>query len=300
MPDYGNPLQFGYFLIPDAAEYPALVDLAQHADDLGLDLIGIQDHPYQRRFLDTWTLLTAIGVQTKRVRVFPDVANLPLRPPAVLAKAAASLDLMTGGRFELGLGAGGFWDAIAAIGGPRRTPGEAVLATEEAIGVMRLLWSDQRAISFEGRMYSLHGVHPGPLPAHPIQIWIGASGPRMLDLIGRAADGWLPSSSYIPPARLPELNSRIDAAATLAGRPPAAVRRLYNVMGRIGSRPSAGFLDGPVVQWVDELSELARTHGMDTFIFAPAGPPVDQLRLFAAEVAPQVRERVAQRRASRD
>src|SRR5258706_7246644 len=91
MTDYGRPLEFGSFLIPNAADYPRLVELARLIDDLGLDLIGIQDHPYQRRFLDTWTLLTAIAMQTTRVRVFPDVANLPLRLPAVLAKAAARL-----------------------------------------------------------------------------------------------------------------------------------------------------------------------------------------------------------------
>ncbi|HKV02614.1 MAG TPA: LLM class flavin-dependent oxidoreductase, partial [Ktedonobacteraceae bacterium] len=170
MTDYGRPLEFGSFLIPNAADYPRLVELARLIDDLGLDLIGIQDHPYQRRFLDTWTLLTAIAIQTTRVRVFPDVANLPLRQPAVLAKAAASLDLMSNGRVELGLGAGGFWEAIAAIGGPTRQPREAVAALEEAITVIRLMWSDQRTAYFDGRFYTLHGVHPGPVPKHPIGI----------------------------------------------------------------------------------------------------------------------------------
>src|SRR6185312_8607476 len=119
--------------IPDAADIPGIMRLARQVDDLGFDLIGIQDHPYQRRFLDTWTLMAAILAQTRRVRVFPDVASLPLRPPAVLAKAAASLDLLSGGRFELGLGAGAFWDAIVAMDGPRRSPREALAALEEAI-----------------------------------------------------------------------------------------------------------------------------------------------------------------------
>src|SRR5690348_11334891 len=176
MADYGRHLSFGYFLIPNAVEYPRLVELAQLVDDLGLELIGIQDHPYQRRFLDTWTLLTAIAVQTKRVRLFPDVASLPLRPPAVLAKAAASLDLISGGRVELGLGAGAFWEAIAALGGPTRTPREALTAMEEAIHVIRLMWSDQRSARFDGQFYSLHGVHPGPAPNHSIGIWLGAYG----------------------------------------------------------------------------------------------------------------------------
>src|SRR5438128_722726 len=196
MTDYGRPLAFGFFLNPNAAEYSGLIQTAQLVDDLGLDLIGIQDHPYQSTFLDTWTLLVAVATQTERVRVFPDVANLPLRPPAVLAKAAASLDLISGGRVELGLGAGGLWDAIEAMGGPRREPRDAVAALEEAIAVIRLMWSGQRSVRVEGRFYSLHGIHPGPAPAQPIGIWIGATGPRMLDLIGRLADGWIPSSSY--------------------------------------------------------------------------------------------------------
>jgi alkanesulfonate monooxygenase SsuD/methylene tetrahydromethanopterin reductase-like flavin-dependent oxidoreductase (luciferase family) len=121
----------------------------------GLDLIGIQDHPYQRRFLDTFALIADLLARTERLRIFPDVANLPLRPPAMLAKAGASLDVMSGGRFELGLGAGAFWDAIAAMGGPARSPGESVDALAEAI-----------------------------------EIWLGAYEPRMLRLTGRVADGW--------------------------------------------------------------------------------------------------------------
>src|SRR5437867_10668016 len=141
--DYGQPVRFGVFVTPVATEDPMRQAIA--ADELGFDIIGIQDHPYQRRFFDTWTLLTAIASQTKHVRVFPDVANLPLRPPAVLAKAAATLDLISNGRFELGLGAGGFWEAIGAMGGPVRSPKEAVAALEEAIHVIRLMWSNQRS-----------------------------------------------------------------------------------------------------------------------------------------------------------
>jgi alkanesulfonate monooxygenase SsuD/methylene tetrahydromethanopterin reductase-like flavin-dependent oxidoreductase (luciferase family) len=293
MPDYGQPLQFGYFLIPDASDIAGILRLAHQADDLGLDLIGVQDHPYQRRFLDTWMLLPAIAAQTRRVRIFPDVASLPLRPPAVLAKAAASLDLLSSGRFELGLGAGAFWDAIVAMGGPRRSPGEALAALEEALAVLRLMWSDQRGVRFAGQYYSLAGVHPGPQPAHPINIWIGATGPKMLNLIGRKADGWVPSSAYVTPERLPALQRIIDVGIQSAGRDPASVRRIYNVMGHISDGPSGDFLDGPVEQWVDELTALTLEQGMDTYIFAPSGDAAEQLVRFANEVIPAVRERVA-------
>ena len=116
MDDYGSSLEFGASVEPlaDPPDWEARVAVA--ADRAGLDLFGIQDHPYQRRFLDTWTLISTLVPRTERIRFFPDVACLPLRPPAVLAKAAASLDVISGGRVEMGLGAGAFWEAIQAKG----------------------------------------------------------------------------------------------------------------------------------------------------------------------------------------
>lgn len=294
--DYGHDIQFGYFLTPDASDYREVLRRAQLCDELGFDLLGIQDHPYQSRFLDTWTLIAALAAQTNRARLFPDVASLPLRPPAVLAKAAASLDVMSGGRIELGLGAGAFWEAIGAMGGPVRSPGEAVAALEEAIHVIRLMWSGQRGLRLAGEHYPLRGVHSGPVPAHPIGIWIGALGPKMLNLTGRLGDGWVPSSSYVPPAKLPEMQARIDEAAVSAGRDPAAIRRIYNIMGRIGERASSDPFTGPAAQWVDELTQLALRDGMDTFILGLPEPPGDQLERFMAEIIPQVRENVAAHR----
>ena len=156
MPDYGRDLTFGYFLIPNAAD--PLLDTARDIEERGLDWIGIQDHPYQRRFVDTWTLMGAIAAATTRVGFFPDVANLPLRPPAVLGKAAASLDVLSGGRFELALGAGSFWDAIEAYGGPRREPRDALAALEEAIQVIRLIWSGERNLRFDGARITVSPV----------------------------------------------------------------------------------------------------------------------------------------------
>jgi alkanesulfonate monooxygenase SsuD/methylene tetrahydromethanopterin reductase-like flavin-dependent oxidoreductase (luciferase family) len=299
MPDYGRSIEFGFFLIPNADEYPHLIEQAELADRLGLQYIGVQDHPYQQRYLDTLTLLPVLAARTSRISLFPDVANLPLRQPAVLAKAAASLDLMSGGRFELGLGAGAFWDAIWALGGPRRAPGEAVEALEDAIEVIRLLWSGERGLRYDGRHHALRGGHAGPVPPHQIGLWLGAVGPRMLALTGQRADGWIPSSSYVPPTRLPELQAQIDDAAQAAGRDPAEVKRLYNIDGRITTGTFDGFLDGPVDHWVDTLSDLAVRHGMDTFIFWPREAPVQQLRLFAEEVSPRVRALVSRERSSR-
>jgi alkanesulfonate monooxygenase SsuD/methylene tetrahydromethanopterin reductase-like flavin-dependent oxidoreductase (luciferase family) len=295
MPDAGQPVRFGWFLVPEAADPPALVEQARLAERAGFDLVGIQDHPYQRRYLDTFSLLAALATATERVGLFPDVASLPLRHPAMLAKAATSIDLLSGGRFELGLGAGSFWDAIVAMGGPRHSPGEAVEALEEAVALLRLLWSDQRSVRFTGQHYRVAGVRPGPAPAHPIKIWVGAYGPRMLQLVGRLADGWVPSAGYLPPERLAAAQARIDDAAAAAGRDPAAVRRLYNVSGRIGPG-GGGFLDGPPGQWVEQLLPLVVETGMDTFVLWPSESPASQLQVFAAEVAPALREAVAAHR----
>src|SRR5262245_45637650 len=117
MPDYGHDLQFGFFLDPSTGDPRRTLEIAQIIDELGYDLIGIQDHPYQQKHFDAMALIAYILGQTEKVRVFPDVANLPLRLPAMLAKQAATLDQLSGGRFELGLGASAFWDAIRPMGG---------------------------------------------------------------------------------------------------------------------------------------------------------------------------------------
>ncbi|MGY1697333.1 MULTISPECIES: LLM class flavin-dependent oxidoreductase [unclassified Geodermatophilus] len=299
MPDRGRRPEFGLFVDPRAARYPATVQQVRAADRLGLDLAGLQDHPYLPEHLDMWTLLVDLAARTGRIRLFPDVANVPLRPPAVLAKAAASLDVISGGRVDLGLGAGGSWDAIAAMGGPRRSPGEAVTALAEAIEVVRACWSGERDVRAGGGTYALSGVSTGPVPGRRIEIWIGALGPRMLDLTGRSADGWLPSSAYVPPADLAGRNARIDDAAADAGRDPADVRRLYNVSGSITDGASRGFLQGPADQWVEELTDLVLTEGMDTVVLWARGDVDRQLHRWAEEVVPAVREEVARARRPR-
>ena len=276
--DYGRPVQFGYFVIPDATQPMRALEQAIRADQAGIDLIAIQDHPYQHRFHDTWTLLSVIAARTSRVTVFPDVANLPLRPPAMLAKAAATLDLLSNGRVELGLGAGGFWPAIQAMGGPARTTGESVSALEEAIEVIRLVWSGGRGLRFDGRFYQLAGLNAGPPPAHPIGIWLGAYKPRMLALTGRNADGWVPSLGHLKPEDMGEANARIDDAARAAGRDPSAMRRVLNVGGDLTA---------------EDFATLVLEHGFDTFITSP-----DSGDAFIEEVVPKVRELVAAGRGS--
>jgi len=124
---------FGISVVPAASDLAEIRRAVVRADELGYELVGIQDHPYEARFVETWSLIADLFPRTERIRIFPDVANLPLRLPAMIAKQAATLDVLSGGRFELGLGAGAQWGPIEAMGGPRRSPGEAVDALEEAI-----------------------------------------------------------------------------------------------------------------------------------------------------------------------
>jgi alkanesulfonate monooxygenase SsuD/methylene tetrahydromethanopterin reductase-like flavin-dependent oxidoreductase (luciferase family) len=285
-------IRFGLFLTPTADSYPDLVRQAQAVERNGLDLVGIQDHPYQRRFLDTFALIGDLLARTERVTIFPAVANVPLRPPAVLATLAASLDLMSGGRFELGLGAGAFWDGIEAMGGPRRSPGESVDALAEAIEIIRRSWSGERSVTFEGSHYRVKGFHPGPPPAHDIGIWLGAYQPRMLALTGRVADGWVPSHGHAPPEKAREMAKRVDDAAEKAGRDPRSIRRVYNLSGQIADGPVRERLQGPPEHWIETLTGFVLELGFDSFIFSPAEDVPRQIERFALEVAPGVREAV--------
>ncbi|MFC7328483.1 LLM class flavin-dependent oxidoreductase [Marinactinospora rubrisoli] len=294
MADYGHDLRFGSFLTPQNRSPEAVVDLALLSERAGLDLVTFQDHPYQNAFLDTWTLLSWVAARTERIHLSGNVLNLPLRPPAVLARSVASLDLLSGGRVDLALGAGAFWDAVEAMGGRRLTPGAAVDALSEAIDVIRAIWAaDERGgVRVKGDHYTVNGAKRGPAPAHDVPIWLGAYKPRMLRLIGRKGDGWLPSLGYLRPADLSDGNKIIDEAAQTAGRDPREIRRLLNIQGSFQSGDA--FLQGPPGQWVETLLPLVLADGVSTFILGSDDPTV--IATFGQEVAPALREAVAAER----
>jgi alkanesulfonate monooxygenase SsuD/methylene tetrahydromethanopterin reductase-like flavin-dependent oxidoreductase (luciferase family) len=298
MADYGQPMEFGYFLTPDASDPGGVLETARLADELGYDLLGVQDHPYQRRHLDALALIGVILGRTERIRVFPAVGNLPLRPPAVFAKAAAMLDVLSGGRFESGLGGGGYLEPAHAMGAPELTPGESIEALEEAVEILRESWNGARSIRHHGRHYDLEGMKPGPAPAHPIGIWLGAAKPRALALTGRVADGWVaPMMIYVPPAEVPAAEELIDRAARDAGRDPGEIRRIYIMSGEFTAEAPAPAQEtdqtivGPPAHWVDVLTHFALDLGFGTLVLATPPDP-GTLRTFIEEVAPRVRERV--------
>src|SRR5260370_469923 len=160
-------------------------------------------------------MITWLAGGTSRVTFFPTVANLPLRPPAMLAKQAATIDMLSGGRFELGLGAGAFTEPITGLGGPSRTPAQARMALSEAIDIIRATWAGE-PFSYHGTYYEAPDVRPGPRPAHDIGLWLGL---------------WRPPT---PRRQGPDHPRRVQRVPPRRGGCPAAASRRA---GRSGRRP---------------------------------------------------------------
>jgi alkanesulfonate monooxygenase SsuD/methylene tetrahydromethanopterin reductase-like flavin-dependent oxidoreductase (luciferase family) len=297
----GNPVLFGVFLLPNAAGIDPLRAQVQMAESAGFDYVSIQDHPYAPTFLDTFALIGYLLGQTKQLRFMSNVANLPLRPAPMLAKTSAALDLLSGGRFELGLGAGRSWDRITGLGGPRLAPGETVTALDEAITVLHELWRPNHTVSFPGRHYPLVDVQTGPAPAHQIGIWLGVAGPRMLNLLGRRADGWIAPLSTGFETK-PAAQDLIDAAARAAGREPSEIRRVIQLVGSVTdaaqttARPRSGPGNQPIRTtaqvWAQIITELVTEERFDTVNFIPEDSSPQQLDRFATEVIPATRSAI--------
>lgn len=297
MSDYGHPLEFGVSIDPTAADYAASLDLARQADEAGLEYLAVQDHPYQPDYLDVWTMMGHLAARTENIAVMSDVIDLQLRPPTILAKSAASLSAMVGGRVRLGVGGGASAQGIAAMGGTPRRGTEMVEFSEESIRIMRAALRGG-VIRADTERHRITGYQAGPVPPEPIPVWVGAQKRRMLSVTGRSADGWIsPLNIYVTPEEVPEKQAIIDAAARDAGRDPAEVRRVYNVIGTIGPQRGGTGLVGPVETWVDTLTSWAADLGFDTFVLWPLADAPGQLKTFTSEIVPAVRERVAQRRA---
>lgn len=290
--------RFGVFLSPRVQDLSRLGAKVAAAEEAGFDYVSIQDHPYVPHLLDPFALVSHLAARTSRIGFMTNVANLPLRPAPMLAKLSASVDQLSGGRFELGLGGGRQWNHIAALGGPRWSPGETVAATSDAIDTIRALWDAGHVVDRAGGHYPLRGVGSGPTPAHRMGIWLGAAGPRMLDLLGRKADGWIAPFSNGFETK-PDAQDRIDAAAVAAGRDPAEIRRVIQLVGSVGqdrtvsSRPRTGpgnlAIDTDARSWMRIIIEFLTEERFDTINLVPDVETPDQLRRFGADVISPVR-----------
>lgn len=294
-----RPVQFGVFLSAQVTELSRLRRTVQLVEASSFDYVSIQDHPYAPGLPDTLSLIAALSAETARLRFMTNVANLAMRPAPMLAKASATIDLLSAGRFELGLGSGRAWDQIAGLGGPRWSPPEAVAATREAIDVLRALWQPGGPVTYPGRHFPLEHAQRGPVPAHRIGICLGAGGPVMLDLLGTSADGWIAplatSFESKPPAQ-----DRIDAAARTAGREPTDIRRVIQLVGSVTdvgaqqtrSRPMSGPNAQPIratpQRWAQIVTEFVTEERFDTVNLVFEVDSDEQRAWFADEVIPRV------------
>jgi alkanesulfonate monooxygenase SsuD/methylene tetrahydromethanopterin reductase-like flavin-dependent oxidoreductase (luciferase family) len=295
MSDLGHPLEFGTFPEPKSNPPHGALDLARKSEAWGYDFVAFQDHPYQPGYLDPLALMSYVAASTQRIRVSTNVLNTALRLPAIVAKNAATIDILSEGRVELGLGAGFYWDAVESIGGRRFTHGQSIKALEEAINIIRGTWATEAdgEFRYKGQYYSVPGMQPGPRPWHPIPIWIGAYKPRMLNLTGRLGDAWTAGLGVVQTlAKWRDSSERINEAAAEAGRDPSEIRRIAGITGAFGT--SNEFLQGPPEQWVEQLLPVVVEDGAGSFLVATDNEQT--LGRFAAEVIPALRDAVEQER----
>jgi alkanesulfonate monooxygenase SsuD/methylene tetrahydromethanopterin reductase-like flavin-dependent oxidoreductase (luciferase family) len=276
---------------------------ARLADEAGLDVFSFSDHPYFAERLDAYAALGFVLGATRSITGAVIMTNLLSRPAPILARTVAGLSTISRGRVVLGIGAGGMWEEIVALGVPRLSPAARVRALEEAIVIVRALCGGGDPVTFEGEFYQVTGLAPAAAPAPPI--WIGALGPKTLAVTGRHADGWIPG--HLADWRstvVSESRPIVDEAAASAGRNPADISTIYNVSGRITRSPlpatrddDGRWIGGGVTQWIEELTFAVLDRGAAAFIYVL--PPAEiisdtTLNLWAQEVVPAVREATAQ------
>jgi alkanesulfonate monooxygenase SsuD/methylene tetrahydromethanopterin reductase-like flavin-dependent oxidoreductase (luciferase family) len=272
------------------------------ADQSGLDLFTVSDHPYYADRLDAYAEIGVVLGRTERISGLVSVTNLPTRPAPMLARTVTSLSSLSGGRIVLGMGVGGLWDDIARLGVEKLSPGQAVRAFEEGIRLVKALGGGGEPVTFDGEFYQVTSLEPATTTTPPV--WTGSVGPKSLAVTGRVADGWLPgrAADWLS-ERYRTSRPVIDEAAATAGRDPGDVVTVYNFPGQITAEPvnrtrddDGRWIGGSPEQWVEELTGAVLEHDAKGFVlFGPGGrPPTDDdVSRWAEEIAPAVREAVA-------
>jgi probable F420-dependent oxidoreductase len=285
------PVGFGININQSAAPGTDPVGDANHAEELGFDMAMLSDHLVGGRPThETWTLLTWIASRTSRIRLGTNVLGLPYRHPAVTAKMAETLQRLSGGRLVLGLGAGGNDAEFHAFGLPVREPREKIDAFEEAMEIIRRIWTEPQ-VTFHGRHYSVHEATVDPRPGRPIPLWLGTYGPRSLRLTGRIADGWIPSYPFAPPDQWRRMRDVVRAAAEEARRDPSEIEFAYNVGVRLdgSSATRRPIVTGSGPEVAETLAGFVRD-GVTFVNVWPVGDAREQAERIAREVVPAVRE----------
>ena len=284
-------LLFGLNVSTSAAVGADPVGEARAAEELGFDFVSANDHPGGTNpTFELWTMLSWLAAGTSRIRLASRVLGVPYRHPAMVAKMAETLDRLCRGRLILGLGGGASDDAFRAFGLGVRSPREKIDGLEEAIQIIRGLWTHSD-FTFEGRLYRTDHANLEPKPEHIIPLWLGTFGNRGLAVTGRLADGWIPSLELAPPDRVPAMLERVCAAARKAGRESEEITCVYNMEIRVDEAPtSRPFVvsGGPDAVAEQLLSFTGLGFTAMNFILVGPGKEEQRERL-ASEVIPVVR-----------
>lgn len=285
-------------------DFDAMVRFVATADELGYDKMRFVDHivgvdvshqpgmaytPYtsQSRFNEVFTLMAWLSAKTSRIKLVTGVLGLPQRQTALVAKQAAQVDHLSGGRMLLGAGLGYNETEFAALETPFKTRARRF---EEQVKVLRMLWT-QEVVKFKGDFHDLDYVNINPLPIQkPIPIWIGAGRTEnpvppdvVLNRIGRIGDGWcplfrIPEGSETLDAAAQEAIAKVNAAAREAGRDPRTIDL------ELGLYPD-GKGRNQVQDEIAALNALGSNHIHVRFTAKTAQGQIDSLKAFMELVA---------------
>jgi probable F420-dependent oxidoreductase len=330
LPHYGFSLPGG-----EPITFDAMAAWAVRAQELGFDSVWVSDHffysfaryggdPTPIDALEPLTSLAGLAMRTERVRLGVLVLGAPFRHPGLVAKMAATIDQASGGRLELGLGAGWLRDEFDAFGYDFGSVGERFTALEDALAILDALFrAGDEPVTWEGRTASIHEARLLPAPVQrPIPVWVGGKGgPRLLRAAARHAAGWNVVWRFTDEWYRSKLDD-VAAACRAVGRDPATFRRtvgLYSVLGADEDAARAAFERGRTAMpggamasdtyetWCDEtlsgtperaLARLRTLEGMgvEEVVVAPwvlpfAVPDATQVDLFAERVLGPLRAR---------
>jgi F420-dependent oxidoreductase-like protein len=296
--------------------WATLVERWRLIEALGFDSIWVFDHLNQPSrpagpYFEAWTTLAGLAVHTERVRIGVLVSCNTFRHPSVLAKQAITLDHMSRGRVDVGLGAGWFVPEHEAFGIEFPAPGERVSRFREAVEVVDRLLSQERA-TYAGRFYHLRDAVclPRPVQQPRPPLMLAGHGPRMLRIIAELGEGW---NSFGTPAEIRERNALLDAACREIGRDPATLTR--SLYGWATQTPSESWADERAGGWAQGLArgdrrlpadpwasaqacldfvESYREAGIDHFVIdAPRAEQIPAMERFAADLLPRLRASLA-------
>ena len=268
-----SPIRFG-ICTDQAASYRTLVDRWRYFEELGFDSIWDCDHFLRPSdpsgpYFEGWTLLAALATQTSRIRVGVLVGSNTFRHPALLAQQAITIDHISGGRLELGIGAGWFVEEHERFGIPFGSPGLLVDKFEEAVEILDALLRGE-TLTHGGRHYQLQEARLRPRPQQSPRppLTLGAHRPRMLAICARYADRW---NSFGTVEEIAERNRLLDEACRRIGRDPSEIIRSF--YGWASNMAAQGLPDA----WssVDAFSEVVDAYtaaGVNEFIFDQPRP----------------------------